>query len=80
MVNFCANPDCGKPLHYLREGRVFVFRMKEGGGSEGGPHPLEHFWLCGACAQSKTLMQDTSGAVTTVARLPDIRERDSEES
>ena len=78
MVNFCANPDCGKPLHYLRDGRVFVFRMKKDGAEEDGSHPLEHFWLCGDCAQTRTLMQDATGAVTTVARLPEIR--DAEET
>ena len=25
MVNHCSNPQCAKPLHYLRDGRIFVF-------------------------------------------------------
>ena len=29
MVNQCANPKCGKPLHYLREGRIFVFDLPD---------------------------------------------------
>lgn len=76
MVNFCSNPDCGKAIHYLRDGRVFVFRLRKEG--EADSHPLEHFWLCGDCAQSRTLVQDAAGAVRTVTRLPGIR--DAEES
>lgn len=78
MVNFCANPECGKPLHYLREGRVFVFRVTRDGAGEEVSHPLEHFWLCGDCAQSKTLALDATGAVKTVVKLPEIR--DAEDS
>ena len=29
MVNQCANPSCAKPLHYLREGRIFVFDLPD---------------------------------------------------
>jgi hypothetical protein len=61
MVNHCANPECCKPLHYLREGRIFVFDV---------PDPLaptrngkvvrrmEHFWLCGDCSDAYTLEQN----------------------
>lgn len=53
MVSNCANPRCAKPLHYLREGRVFVFDVQDrsvntAGGKKG--HRLEHYWLCGNCS------------------------------
>jgi hypothetical protein len=48
MVNNCANPQCAKPLHYLREGRVFVFEIS---GSGTGVRQLEHYWLCGECSK-----------------------------
>jgi len=54
MVNNCANPDCAKPLHYLREGRIFVFDVSASyaaSTSEKRSHQLEHYWLCGVCAQ-----------------------------
>jgi hypothetical protein len=38
MMNHCANPQCAKPLHYLREGRIFVFDVpirNLGGSTEG---------------------------------------------
>lgn len=54
MVNNCANPNCNKPLHYLRDGRVFVFEVA---GASLGPdgkrsRSLEHYWLCGDCSPS----------------------------
>lgn len=56
MVGQCANPRCRKALHYLREGRVFLFARKntapDGSSKRGEP---EHFWLCGACAEEWTL-------------------------
>ncbi len=60
MVNHCANPECCKPLHYLREGRIFVFEVPDPlaqpkGGKVVGR--MEHFWLCGDCSESFTLEQ-----------------------
>jgi hypothetical protein len=53
MVNNCANPQCAKPLHYLREGRIFVFDMPDESVAADGKRTrrLEHFWLCGPCSQ-----------------------------
>ena len=64
MVNHCANPKCAKPLHYLREGRIFVFNMQPGA-SEGVPertiHSLQHYWLCGDCSQTMFLEKTSNG-------------------
>jgi hypothetical protein len=27
MVNQCANPECKRELHYLREGRIYLFAL-----------------------------------------------------
>lgn len=54
MVNNCANPQCGKPLHYLRDGRIFVFNVPGallGPDGKRTPH-VEHYWLCGDCSPS----------------------------
>lgn len=56
MVSYCANPHCHKPLHYLREGRIFVFEVPDSPSSK-RPHRLEHYWLCGECSQIFTLRQ-----------------------
>ena len=51
MVNNCANPACNKPLHYLRDGRVFVFEVASAQlGADGKRlRHIEHYWLCGDC-------------------------------
>jgi hypothetical protein len=59
MVNNCANPKCGKPLHYLREGRIFVFDLPEEVSAVGGKKKrrIEHFWLCGECSRTMEMLQ-----------------------
>jgi hypothetical protein len=59
MVNHCANPQCCKPLHYLREGRVYVFDVTRpvAGTGERSPRRMEHFWLCGICCEAYFLEQ-----------------------
>ena len=51
MFKECANPDCRRELHYLRDGTVYVFRI-----SAMDNRRLEHFWLCGECAKIMTLI------------------------
>jgi hypothetical protein len=67
MVSNCANPKCGKPLHYLRDGRVFVFdSVKTQGDGTGKPiRSLEHFWLCGECSETMHLKQTHAGMQLT---------------
>lgn len=57
MVNHCANPHCCKPLHYLREGRIYVFEVGGSSGLESDrkTRRMEHFWLCGSCSESFSL-------------------------
>lgn len=64
MVNNCANPNCAKPLHYLREGRIFVFDAESD--SEKPVHRMEHFWLCGACCQTMRLEKTVKGVRTVI--------------
>jgi hypothetical protein len=69
MLKSCANPQCAKPLHYLRDGRVFVFdavlTSDEGNGTKA--HRMEHFWLCGDCSETMMLERTRTG-VSVVAR------------
>lgn len=68
MVNNCANPACKKPLHYLREGKVFLFSQKEiTNNGEKIPQRLEHFWLCGECAKFWTLVLGNNKSVEVIA-------------
>lgn len=63
MLDHCANPQCAKPLRYMREGRIFVFDSMSSA-SDGGikrPHRLEHYWLCGECSQTLFLEKTQQG-------------------
>ena len=52
VVDYCANPKCLKPLHYLREGTIFIFEVVAAETEPGSrsTHQLEHYWLCGECS------------------------------
>lgn len=68
MVNSCANPNCGKPLHYLREGRIFIFDMPDPNAPKGTRNShREHFWLCGPCSQT-LLLEQTSESIRVVPK------------
>ena len=71
MVNNCANPQCAKPLHYLRDGRIFVFDAESE--SDKPIHRMEHYWLCGACSQTMRLEKTLQGVRTVVK--PGLRVR-----
>ena len=79
MLKSCANPQCAKPLHYLREGRVFVFDAIRTPGDEDGnkAHRMEHFWLCGTCSATMVLEKTRTG-VRVVERVS-LRMRRAEE-
>ncbi|HUB17316.1 MAG TPA: hypothetical protein VL990_01695 [Acidobacteriaceae bacterium] len=63
MVNHCANPKCAKPLHYLREGRIFIFDVSasEADGNGKRSRKMEHYWLCGECSQTLAMEQTAEG-------------------
>ncbi|HTW44178.1 MAG TPA: hypothetical protein VMD58_01415 [Acidobacteriaceae bacterium] len=67
MVKHCANPNCGKPLRYLREGRIFVFETKENDNGE-SIRRMEHFWLCGTCSKTLRLEMTNQGVQTVLKR------------
>lgn len=75
MVSNCANPKCAKPLHYLREGRIFVFDVAIGGPGKDGKRSrrMEHYWLCGVCSQTLVMEQTADGV--RVATRPGTRLR-----
>jgi hypothetical protein len=77
MVNQCANPRCGKPLRYLREGRIFVFEVQDDTlGSDGKrTRHMEHYWLCGDCAP--TLLLDRKSTGLEVMPRPAVHVRET---
>ena len=72
MVNHCFNPNCLKPLHYLREGKIYVFDIPDSVASASNsgayPHHMEHFWLCGPCSQTLFMEQTSSRGVRLVPK------------
>ena len=66
MVNYCANPICHKPLHYLREGKIFLFSLTNMPNGSKLLHRQEHFWLCGICAKEWTMAMDAKEGVKLV--------------
>ena len=78
MVNNCANPQCNKPLHYLRDGRIFVFDvLDEAIGPDGKrSRHMEHYWLCGDCSPALQLERSTTEGVKVLprARVRSFRE------
>ncbi len=69
MLSHCANTNCNKPLHYLREGKVFLFSRKNSSKQNSKPFQLlEHYWLCGECAREWTLTMDADQGVQLLER------------
>jgi hypothetical protein len=64
MISQCANPDCGRELHYLRDGKIYQFVLSTRAGSK----RLEHFWLCGECSKSMILICVNKSEVKTVRK------------
>jgi hypothetical protein len=78
MVNNCANSACAKPLHYLREGRIFIFDVSTGPTEPGRKRlrHLEHYWLCGACSQNLMMVQETHGMIRVLPKPAIVRQTD----
>ena len=68
MVNHCANPNCHKPLHYLREGKVFLFSGKNLPEAGDNLQRSEHYWLCGTCSRQWTMISDAREGVQLVQK------------
>lgn len=64
MVSQCANPDCGTPFLYFRDGKLFTVRRI-------GPlkqERVEFFWLCGECTAHLKMEIKLNGAMSLVPR------------
>lgn len=69
MLAKCVNPACSRPLHYLRDGRIYhVERGESPGDGARQSHNVEHFWLCGSCCRSMTVLFDPKQGVRVVHR------------
>jgi hypothetical protein len=75
MLSKCANPACSTQFIYLREGKLFVMEhtgkpalRQQGPVLARSATRLEHFWLCGPCSESFTLVYSIDRGVQVVAR------------
>jgi uncharacterized protein YcsI (UPF0317 family) len=75
MVSNCANPKCAKPLHYLRDGRIFVFDVQDKVAASNGKRTrrIEHFWLCGVCSQTMVMQQSAEGVQVMIRPAVGLR-------
>ena len=71
MLSQCANPKCNKELHYLREGKVFLFSPNNSSKQPSKTFQLlKHYWLCGECARNWTLAMDSENGVQLSEKKP----------
>jgi len=62
MVSQCANPECGTPFLYLREGRLFASHRS----APAEESRVEYFWLCASCAPRMNLVTAEDGGMKLV--------------
>ena len=76
MVYHCANATCGKPLHYLHEGKIFVFDLPDlpSSAREGmrAVRRLQHFWLCAECSDTLMMVQTDDSQIQVKVKLGSI--------
>ena len=71
MVAKCANPNCGVPFRYFRDGKLFRFDLRAPSTparvepDSTAHRRVEDFWLCGTCASKMTLISGDGVGVRT---------------
>lgn len=80
MLQKCANPACASPFRRLSEGKLFLAEVqpladgaRRRGWDERGAQRIEHFWLCGECANTLTLTFDVHRRAVPVPVAPKKR-------
>jgi hypothetical protein len=68
MVDRCANSLCSRTLHYLREGKIYLFEVAASNPLHGVGHGLEHHWLCGRCSATYRLEQTNDREIHLVPK------------
>jgi hypothetical protein len=69
MLDKCANSVCSMPFDY-KQGRYVRFRRAAAvNEAPANTHSVEHFWLCGRCAETYTLQYHKEHGVVISLRL-----------
>jgi hypothetical protein len=71
VVDYCANPNCLKPLHYLREGTIYIFEVTDAEAGIRSTHQLEHYWLCGECSIEHRLERTPNSELRLTPKQPE---------
>jgi hypothetical protein len=76
MLARCINEHCNRPLHSFPEGRLFQFEITSISlaATDEASAPFDekpqretaHFWLCGACASTLTLVLEPARGLKLV--------------
>ena len=82
MISKCANPAYSVPFHYMRNGKLFRMEFDPGHDQHrpvlaNDPklvRRIEHFWLCGECSATLTLVMN-NGKVETAPLEPFVVRR-----
>jgi hypothetical protein len=66
VISKCANPECAAVFRYMHEGKLFEFEVRSLPKASGKTadvtldretsRQVECFWLCDACASTRTLI------------------------
>lgn len=77
MLAHCVNESCGRPLHSFSEGRLFQFEVVSISlaASDEASAPFDekpmretaHFWLCGRCALSFSLVLEPARGLKLIS-------------
>ena len=77
MLARCVNENCNRPLHSFSEGRLFQFEVVSISLAASDEHsaPFDekpqretvHFWLCGRCASSYTLVLEPAKGLKLIS-------------
>ncbi len=81
MLSKCLNSRCSATFQYLGQGRLYRVDFADAGKKSAGAgkgtvacirsqtHPIEHFWLCDACAATMTVALSDAGEVRLVPAM-----------
>jgi hypothetical protein len=77
MLARCVNDNCNRPLHSFSEGRLFQFEVVSISlaASDENSAPFDekpqretvHFWLCGRCAATSTLVLEPAKGLKLIS-------------
>ena len=73
MITNCANPKCGAPFRYFRDGKLFVIDRNIRS-ADSLPYEfdtcngtgVQHYWLCGACCKSMSVAVGPHNEISVV--------------